>query len=295
VGYTNAGKSTLFNAVVKAKAYAADQLFATLDTTRALVARVSDQTPVPTGASATRGCGAQLALGVAVDTVGFIRDLPHKLVEASKPPCAKPRRPTCCCTSLTPPARCCRTAGEVERVLEEIGAAACRSCLSTTSATCSRISGSPRRSDWIEAHSGFVASASFVSAQTGQGLDALRRAIAHAAMQRLNAAFAPPPATLPDGITHRRLLFRHGPHSMRETQALRPAFAARLGAAGRAALVIFANRNDGPPDLDELWRDFQSQAHGLFGGKGGATQHNRRDPGGDDPRRWQRRPVSSPT
>jgi GTP-binding protein HflX len=65
IGYTNAGKSTLFNALVKAKAYAADQLFATLDTT-------------------TR----QLYLGDAnrsvslSDTVGFIRDLPHGLVDA---------------------------------------------------------------------------------------------------------------------------------------------------------------------------------------------------------------------
>ncbi|GAB1387218.1 GTPase HflX [Melaminivora sp.] len=65
VGYTNAGKSTLFNSLVKARAYAADQLFATLDTT-------------------TR----QLYLGEAVgsvslsDTVGFIRDLPHGLVDA---------------------------------------------------------------------------------------------------------------------------------------------------------------------------------------------------------------------
>lgn len=65
VGYTNAGKSTLFNALVKARAYAADQLFATLDTT-------------------TR----QLYLGEAgrsasiSDTVGFIRDLPHGLMDA---------------------------------------------------------------------------------------------------------------------------------------------------------------------------------------------------------------------
>ena len=65
VGYTNAGKSSLFNALVKARAYAADQLFATLDTT-------------------TR----QLYLGEAgrsvslSDTVGFIRDLPHGLVDA---------------------------------------------------------------------------------------------------------------------------------------------------------------------------------------------------------------------
>jgi len=65
IGYTNAGKSTLFNSLVKARAYAADQLFATLDTT-------------------TR----QLYLGEAArsvslsDTVGFIRDLPHGLVDA---------------------------------------------------------------------------------------------------------------------------------------------------------------------------------------------------------------------
>ncbi|MDM0020370.1 GTPase HflX [Variovorax saccharolyticus] len=67
VGYTNAGKSSLFNALVKARAYAADQLFATLDTT-------------------TR----QLYLGDArrkvsiSDTVGFIRDLPHGLIDAFK-------------------------------------------------------------------------------------------------------------------------------------------------------------------------------------------------------------------
>lgn len=65
VGYTNAGKTTLFNALVKARSYAADQLFATLDTT-------------------TR----QLYLGEAgrsvslSDTVGFIRDLPHGLIDA---------------------------------------------------------------------------------------------------------------------------------------------------------------------------------------------------------------------
>jgi GTP-binding protein HflX len=67
VGYTNAGKSSLFNALVKARAYAADQLFATLDTT-------------------TR----HLYLGDArrkvslSDTVGFIRELPHGLIDAFK-------------------------------------------------------------------------------------------------------------------------------------------------------------------------------------------------------------------
>ena len=64
VGYTNAGKSTLFNRLTGAKAYAANQLFATLDTT---LRRIY----VP-GAAAT----------VLSDTVGFIRDLPHDLVAA---------------------------------------------------------------------------------------------------------------------------------------------------------------------------------------------------------------------
>ncbi|MDQ3229517.1 MAG: GTPase HflX [Pseudomonadota bacterium] len=63
VGYTNAGKSTLFNALTGASAYAADQLFATLDPT---VRRVE----LPAG-------NALLA-----DTVGFVRDLPHELVAA---------------------------------------------------------------------------------------------------------------------------------------------------------------------------------------------------------------------
>lgn len=65
VGYTNAGKSTLFNALVKARAYAADQLFATLDTT-------------------TRQLYLNEATGSVSlsDTVGFIRDLPHGLVDA---------------------------------------------------------------------------------------------------------------------------------------------------------------------------------------------------------------------
>ena len=68
VGYTNAGKSTLFNALVKARAYAADQLFATLDTTTRQLYLGDAQ-----------GGGRSVSLS---DTVGFIRDLPHGLVDA---------------------------------------------------------------------------------------------------------------------------------------------------------------------------------------------------------------------
>lgn len=65
IGYTNAGKSTLFNALVKARAYAADQLFATLDTTTRQMYLAESATSISIS-----------------DTVGFIRDLPHGLVDA---------------------------------------------------------------------------------------------------------------------------------------------------------------------------------------------------------------------
>ena len=64
VGYTNAGKSTLFNTLTLANVYVADQLFATLDPTLRRVS-IPDFGPI-----------------VLADTVGFIRHLPHKLVEA---------------------------------------------------------------------------------------------------------------------------------------------------------------------------------------------------------------------
>ncbi|KAA0211613.1 MAG: GTPase HflX [Lautropia sp.] len=64
VGYTNAGKSTLFNGLTGAGTYAADKLFATLDT-------LTRRLRLPSGTEA-----------VVSDTVGFVRDLPHQLVEA---------------------------------------------------------------------------------------------------------------------------------------------------------------------------------------------------------------------
>ncbi len=73
VGYTNAGKSTLFNALTRSTVYAADQLFATLDPT---VRRIPD---LP--------CGPV----VVADTVGFVRKLPHDLVAAFRATLAEAR------------------------------------------------------------------------------------------------------------------------------------------------------------------------------------------------------------
>jgi GTP-binding protein HflX len=73
VGYTNAGKSTLFNALTTGEVYAADQLFATLDPTVRKIDRLS--------------CGP----AVLADTVGFIRELPHDLVAAFRATLAEAR------------------------------------------------------------------------------------------------------------------------------------------------------------------------------------------------------------
>jgi GTPase len=107
VGYTNAGKTTLFNALVKARAYAADQLFATLDTT-------------------TR----QLYLGEAArsvslsDTVGFIRDLPHGLIDAFQATLQEAVDADLLLHVVDAASEhCLEQIAEVQRVLTEIGAA----------------------------------------------------------------------------------------------------------------------------------------------------------------------------
>jgi GTPase len=176
VGYTNAGKSTLFNALVKARALAADQLFATLDTTtRALWL-------------ADAGCSVSLS-----DTVGFIRDLPHKLVEAFQATLQEAADADLLLhvvDASSPHVLEQRT--EVERVLDEIGAAAVPQVLVYNK--CDRLEDSrlPRQAvDWVERPNGQRSRRVFLSALDGSGVDRLRDVLADAVRERLNAEPAP--------------------------------------------------------------------------------------------------------
>jgi GTPase len=164
VGYTNAGKSTLFNALVKARAYAADQLFATLDTT--------------TRSLYLEELGGSVSLS---DTVGFIRDLPHRLVEAFKATLQEAvdadllLHVVDAASPLLHEQR-----DEVERVLFEIGAQDIPQLVVFNKLD--QIDPPPRDSmDWVERGPGQPVPRVYVSALRGQGLDSLRAVIARAA------------------------------------------------------------------------------------------------------------------
>lgn len=173
VGYTNAGKSTLFNSLVKARAYAADQLFATLDTT-------------------TR----QLYLGEAgrsvslSDTVGFIRDLPHGLIDAFQATlqeavdadllmhvvdAANPNFP--------------EQIAEVQRVLAEIGAEHIPQVLVFNKLDALGPERRPERVQDSYELDGQAVPRIFVSARDGEGVPALRQLLA----QRVIASTAAAP------------------------------------------------------------------------------------------------------
>lgn len=183
VGYTNAGKSTLFNALVKARAYAADQLFATLDTT-------TRQLYLP-----------QIGRSVSLsDTVGFIRDLPHGLVEAFEATLqeavdadlllhvvdgASPHWP--------------EQIGEVQRVLADIGAGDVEQILVFNKIDAMPPQRQPERLQDSYAIDGKQVPRIYISAHQGQGLDALREAIARAAVSAPDQAAAGWYSQSPDG------------------------------------------------------------------------------------------------
>jgi GTP-binding protein HflX len=161
VGYTNAGKSTLFNALVKARVYAADQLFATLDTT--------------TRSLYLEGVGQSAALS---DTVGFIRDLPHKLVEAFRATLQEATEADLLLHVVdASSAQAQAQRDEVERVLAEIGAHDLPQILVYNKLDA--LQPQPRAlHDWIARGNGALAPRVFVSATVGTGLDRLRELIA---------------------------------------------------------------------------------------------------------------------
>ncbi|WP_397533080.1 GTPase HflX [Roseateles sp.] len=162
VGYTNAGKSTLFNALVKARAYAANQLFATLDTT--------------TRSLYLEAAGQSVSLS---DTVGFIRDLPHKLVAAFKATLQEAAEADLLLHVVdAASAQLDEQMIEVERVLDEIGAEGIPQILVYNKQDLLDENQRPRSAmDWIERPGGLRVPRVFVSAVEGTGLEALRRQI----------------------------------------------------------------------------------------------------------------------
>jgi len=158
VGYTNAGKSTLFNALANAGAYEADQLFATLDTTtrRLWLGRGNE-------------AGHPVVLS---DTVGFIRDLPHTLVAAFRATLEETVRADLLLhvVDAASPARKEQQA-EVDKVLAEIGAEEVPRLLVWNKIDEAKLDAGVERDQY-----GRI-SRVFVSARTGAGLEGLRLAI----------------------------------------------------------------------------------------------------------------------
>ena len=167
VGYTNAGKSTLFNALTRARAYEADQLFATLDTT-------------------TRRIWLPETGNVVLsDTVGFIRDLPHGLVAAFRATLEETVHADLLLhvVDAASPSRE-QQAADVDKVLAEIPAGAAPQLLAWNKIDVAGLEPGVERDQY-----GRI-SRVFVSARTGAGLDGLRAAIAEFARHRALARAA---------------------------------------------------------------------------------------------------------
>jgi GTPase len=175
VGYTNAGKSTLFNALVKARAYAADQLFATLDTT-------TRQLYLADAEGSNGAAGRSVSLS---DTVGFIRDLPHGLIDAFQATlqeaadadlllhvvdAANPNYP--------------EQIAEVQRVLHEIGAAQVPQVLVFNKTDILAPGQQPRQTKDFFDLDGVIVPRLFVSGRTSEGVPELRRQLAREVNRR---------------------------------------------------------------------------------------------------------------
>ncbi|MDR1709504.1 MAG: GTPase HflX [Candidatus Accumulibacter sp.] len=161
VGYTNAGKSTLFNALTHAEAFVADRLFATLDTT-------------------SRKLWVGEAGNVVIsDTVGFIRDLPHELVAAFRATLEETSRADLL-LHVVDAAEAGREERivEVEKVLDEIGAGGARRIVVFNKLDRVGLPPAAERDEY-----GNIARLR-LSARSGDGLELLRRALAEAALEK---------------------------------------------------------------------------------------------------------------
>ena len=161
VGYTNAGKSTLFNALVKARAYAADKLFATLDTTTRQLYLGDNQ-----------GGGRSVSIS---DTVGFIRDLPHGLIDAFQATLQEAADASLLLHVVDASNdNYLEQMDEVHKVLAEIGADNVPQVLVFNKLDAMSDDKKPLQMQDIFSIDGVDTPRLFVSAQTGEGLPALR-------------------------------------------------------------------------------------------------------------------------
>lgn len=178
VGYTNAGKSTLFNRVTASEVYAADQLFATLDPT---LRRIE----LP-----------DVGAAILVDTVGFIRHLPHKLVDAFRATLEE----TCAATLLLHVIDChdenrLDNIEQVETVLAEIGADGI-----PVLKVYNKLDLLQEREPRLDRNEDGTPIRVWVSAQSGEGLDLLNDAIAE---------------LLGNELVHETLVIPHGAGKLR--------------------------------------------------------------------------------
>jgi GTP-binding protein HflX len=179
VGYTNAGKSTLFNALTKAGVYVADQLFATLDTTSRRVYM-----------------GEEAGNVVISDTVGFVRELPHQLVAAFRATLEETIHADLLLHVVdgASPVRM-EQIDEVNAVLREIGADHIPQILVWNKIDAAGLEPAVERDEHDKI------SRVFISARTGDGLDLLRASITEAARLHREASARPKDDTPADAIS----------------------------------------------------------------------------------------------
>ena len=164
VGYTNAGKSTVFNAMAKAGVYAANQLFATLDTT------------------SRRVYLGEVGHVVISDTVGFIRELPHQLVAAFRATLEETIHADLLLhvVDAASPVRM-EQIEQVNLVLKEIGADHIPQILIWNKIDAAELEPAVELDEYGKIRRVFV------SAKTGAGLDLLRQAIADSLRSSIEA------------------------------------------------------------------------------------------------------------